>query len=71
MELLYHENTEFHIKDKITEIRKFILTKELPTCGNTKKPRVLTKEVRKLQKYENMPKSIKTKRIISQLDKIK
>ena len=61
MELINHVNTEIHIYHEITEIPKFVLKNELLTYGNMEKLPVLIKEVKKLQKYRNLQKSINTK----------
>ena len=53
MELLNRGNTEVYIQHEVAEIREFIFNtcKELTTCRNTEKLPMLTKGVRKLQKY--------------------
>ena len=65
--VLNHENTEIHIKPKITEMQKFI-KKELLTGGNMKK--LPTKQVRKSHKHGYLWKLIKTKSITTPFSKL-
>ena len=56
MELLYHGNTEIDI----TEIRKFIINKELLSCENTEKISLLTKTVKEIVEIQKFVEGYKS-----------